>query len=329
MVKSLAQTRLATESPGQSRLAERLRWWLQKHERPLRRAAVILLLLAFALAGWTLPIRDVANWIQQAAQRLGPWGTGVYFIAFLAMSLLSIPVWAMPFAAGALFGVVWGTVITSVSCTISAAACFGIARLMRETSLRKWLESSARMRALERVVAASNWRIVAAVRLSHFMTFGMQNYGFGLTKIDFRTFLITTWAVTLPGILLQVYLGDLGFDSLDAWQSESFDALAWVLRIGGLAVMATAVGYLGYRLRSAFQKAASEPLHQAEESEASSEANRRHWPWGVLGLAGFAMLMMGMAIWCAVQREALRQLFQPADDDVPGISIRHERRSFA
>lgn len=218
---------------------------------------VVIFLGVVVLAGvpWLLPVRALVFRIQEIAANLGSWGFGVYFLAFVLMSLLSVPVWAMPFVAGALFGTVRGTVITSAGCVSGAAVCFLVARALRDTWLRSRLEASPRLRALEQVVEAGNWKIVAAVRLAHVLTFGMQNYAFGLTNINFRTFLITTWIVTLPGILLQVHIGDLGFTSLEAWENQSFEWQVWTLRIGGLIVMAVAVSYLSFRIRSAYRDA--------------------------------------------------------------------------
>lgn len=285
----------------------KLQRWVHEHTKGLNRAAMASIVASVAVVVWVLPVRPLAILIQSGAERLGFWGFTVYAVAFLLMSILSVPVWTMPFVAGAVFGTVWGTVIASVSCVVSAAVCFLIARALRETWLRKWFESSARMRALERVVEVSNWKIVAAVRLSHFMTFGMQNYAFGLTKIGFWTFLITTWLVTLPGTLLQVYLGDLGFTSVEAWEAESINRPVWALKIGGLVVMATAVGYLGYRMRAAYRQAAAEPLAQALSAEASKESNLAHWPLITLILIGVASLLLAIAVWCVAQREMIRE----------------------
>lgn len=310
MAEPYARSRRLVAHPAdayQTHLPSRLQRWVQEHSTGLNRAAVISMIASIAVMVWVLPVRPIAALIQTGAERLGFWGFAVYAVAFLVMSIFSIPVWTMPFVAGAVFGTLWGTVIASVSCVVSAAVCFQIARALRGTWLRRWLESSAQMRALERVVEVSNWKIVAAVRLSHFMTFGMQNYAFGLTKIDFWTFLITTWLVTLPGTLLQVYLGDLGFTSLEAWEADSISGPAWAMRIGGLIVMATAVGYLGYRLRSAFREAAAEPLAQALSAEASKESTLARWPWVTLILIGVASLLLGVAAWCVAEREAILQ----------------------
>lgn len=276
--------------------------WIQAHAQSLNRCAMIGMIAAAAVIVWTLPVRELGHLLHTWTERLGPWGYLVFAGAYLVMSILSIPVWTMPFIAGAVFGPVWGTVLASASCVVSAAVCFGLARLVRGTWLQDRADRSPRMQALERAVEAGNWRIVAAVRFSHFLTFGLQNYAFGVTRIDFKTFAIATWLATLPGTTLQVYLGHLGFTSLDAWQSQTLDWQVWALRATGLIVMAIAVGYLGSLGRALYRDVVSKTLAGALQS-----GNKRRAPWGTIVLTAGCLLMVGTAAWCTVYREELRE----------------------
>lgn len=261
-------------------------------------------------------MRAIASLIQQTAQDWGAWGFAVYVLAYVVMGVFSIPVWTMPFIAGALFGPIWGTMLSSVSCVLAAGLCFAIARSIRTTRMRQWLESSPRLRAVERVVVESNWKIVAAVRLSHFMTFGMQNYAFGLTAIDFKTYLLTTWLVTLPGTALQVYIGHLGFSSMEVWQGESVNWLGWSLRIGGLLVMACAVAYFGYRMRAAYRQALSEPLDTALANQHTQPADVSGWPWATLILTTAAVVLLAVAAGIAAERDAIYQSIERAQSAI-------------
>ncbi len=267
---------------------------------------------AFAAIVWMLPMRAIATLVQETAQRLGFWGFAVYVAAYIVMGVLSIPVWTMPFVAGALFGPIWGTVLSSASCVIAAALCFWIARSLQTTQLSNWLHSSPRLRVLERVVVESNWKIVAAVRLSHFMTFGMQNYAFGLTAIGFWTYLVTTWLVTLPGTALQVYIGHLGFSSMEVWQGESVNWTGWALRISGLVIMACAVGYFGYRMRTAHRQALTEPLNTALAAEGLESAGQSARPWTTFILLTAAVVLSVIAAAVTLQRDVLQRSIERA-----------------
>lgn len=285
----------------------RLCRWMHTRAGVLNKWAIVGIIVAVAAIGWAIPIRELGKLLQVWADRLGLWGYVVYAVAFLLMTIFSIPVWVMPFVAGAAFGTVAGTWIGSLSCTLSAAVGFLIARTLRNTWLQKRLEASPRMRALERVVKTNNWKIVVAVRLSHFLTFGMQNYAFGLTKIGFWTFTLTTWVVTLPGITLQVYLGDLGFSSLESWQEKSLGEQGWILRIAGLIAMVVAVTYLGYLGRSVYREAVAAPLDEALMSELARDRDVPRCPWASLLLCAFALMLLVTATLCVAERESLRE----------------------
>src|SRR6185295_16399385 len=92
----------------------RLRRWAHQHTTGLNRAAGASIVASVAVVVWVLPVRPLAILIQSGAELLGLWGFAVYAVAFLLMSIFSVPVWTMPFVAGAVFGTIWGTVIASV-----------------------------------------------------------------------------------------------------------------------------------------------------------------------------------------------------------------------
>jgi uncharacterized membrane protein YdjX (TVP38/TMEM64 family) len=217
----------------------------------------------------------------------------------------------MPFLAGGLFGPVWGTFAASGSCVLSAAITFWIAGLLGRTRWRRVLERSPRMRALESTIQSADWKIVAAVRLSHFLPFGMQNYAFGLTSIRFRTFVLTTWLVTLPGTALQVYLGHLGFTSLDAWRESSLaDWQTWAMRLGGLAVIAAAAGYVGRLAHSIYRQSVRKQLEREVESEQNADAAQDGWPVGTLALIALSVVSVALAVGTYAQQDDIRAYFE-------------------
>ncbi|MCA9116936.1 MAG: TVP38/TMEM64 family protein, partial [Planctomycetaceae bacterium] len=260
---------------------------------------------------WAMPIRALAELLQDWSNEAGIWGPSLYLGAFVLFTLISLPVWPMPFVAGAVYGPWMGTALASFSCVLAAAVTFYVARLIGRTAIRQRLEASPRMRALERTIDQAKWKVVAAVRLSHFLTFGMQNYAFGLTSIPFRTFLVTTWLVTFPGIMLQVYLGDLGFASMESWQSDAaLDWQKWGLRLGGLVAVVAAVSYIGYLGRTVYRDSVKETLEHAVEEEMSKQQGRESVSWSVIALGSFALLFAAASLWAVIEHEALRQFVE-------------------
>ena len=119
------------------------------------------------------------------------------------------------------------------------------------------LGADPRFAAIDREISRSGALIVALLRLSPAVPFGLQNYLYGLTGIGFRTYLLTSWIAMLPGTVMYVYLGYLGRAGLDAagGSGRTRTPLEWALLAVGLAAT-VAVTLLVTRLaRRALQQA--------------------------------------------------------------------------
>ena len=274
-----------------------------------RRIALLVLLVSVVAIARSLPVGEAALRLKSWSQSLGWAAPPVYLGVFLALTVLSLPTWPMPFLAGALFGTVWGTGITVLSIALAASATFGLARLLRQTWIRDWLERSPRLRVVEESVKAGKWKVVAAIRLSHLLPFGLQNYALGLTSIPFWTFLIPTSLVTLPGTLLQAHVGELGLLSVGEWRERHApNGFDWVLRLGGLALIAIAVGYLGFMIRSVIRTSVPQEVTDATQRRKSS------WGWVDTILVIAAAVMAGLAIWrTSAPDERVRSVSQSRD----------------
>lgn len=291
----------------------RISWWT-------RRAAAVVMVISVGAILWAMPILDLDELLQHWSQDLGYWGVAVYMAAFVISTVFSTPVWPLPFIAGALFGTLAGTLIASTSIGVAASVTFWISRFSRQTWLRACLEASPRMRALEKTIEKSDWKAVAAVRVSHMFTFGMQNYALGLTQVGYRTFVVTTVLVTFPGTLLQVYVGHLGFASVDAWQSKAAPQWqTWGMRIGGLIVVAAAVLYIGHLWRNVYRDAVEQQLRKELEAETARTTDQTRWSWWTLVLLVLAVGLAGLAAWAVADREAFQGYVEQALVVAPAV----------
>ena len=286
---------------------ESIRKWVERRGSVLRRIALAGIVVSVFGIMWAMPMAELATQLRGWSQQENGTGGLLFVGSFVILTVLSLPVWPMPLVAGAAFGKLWGTLLASGSCVLAAAVTFLIARGIRVTALRRYLESSPRMRALENTVGVGNWKIVAAVRMSHLLPFGMQNYGFGLTKMKFWIFCLTTWLVTLPGTFVQVWLGDLGFESIEAWQKQAeTDWTPLLLQAGGVVVLVGALLYIGYLGKTVYWDEAERQLNRNLELE-EQQQGRASWPVGTLLLTGMMLVFVSLASWCVVEHETLRQ----------------------
>ncbi len=126
---------------------------------------------------------------------------GIYIgavVAFLPGSVITL-------AGGALFGPIWGTIIVSISSTIGA----GIACLAGRFFVRGWVERRAgtHLDTIQEGIKEDGWRYVAFTRLVPIFPFNLQNYVYGVTRINFWTYLFVSWVAMLPGTFAYVYAG--------------------------------------------------------------------------------------------------------------------------
>lgn len=150
-------------------------------------------------------LRDFQAWVAG----LGPMGYIVYTLGYGIIGVF-FPASILTLGAGALFGVVGGTIVVAVGATIAATLAFLLAR----TVLRKRVEAMAaknpKFRAVDRAIAREGAKIVVLVRLSAVFPFLFVNYAFGLTSIGLVPYAVATFVGILPLTIAFVYLGAAG-----------------------------------------------------------------------------------------------------------------------
>ena len=167
-------------------------------------AAIIIALMAVLLAGRRLAglLPAFTAWVEG----FGAAGPLVFAAGYIVATVLFVPGSLLTLAAGALFGVVKGTLIVLIAATIGASAAFLIARYAARERIAKRVRDDARFAAIDRAIGRAGRKIVILLRLSPVFPFTLLNYALGLTSVRFVDYLIACLAM-LPGTLLYVYYG--------------------------------------------------------------------------------------------------------------------------
>lgn len=143
----------------------------------------------------------------EAYRHTHPLGVAGLFIAvYVLMAALSLPGAAlMTVIGGALFGLFWGTVLTSLASTLGAALAFLSARfLLRDTVQRRW---GPQLAAINTGVEREGAFYLFALRLVPIFPFFLINLLMGLTTIRTATFVWVSQIGMLPGTLVYVNAG--------------------------------------------------------------------------------------------------------------------------
>ena len=223
--------------------------------RALVWAALAILLIAVVVGWFVLPIRGWIESLDAWIRDLGPWGIGLFVVAYILLVVALAPAEVMTIFAGLAFGF-WAFPIVVVSATIGAALAFLLARYLFRKRLKRLIKKWPKFEAVDAAVTEDGWKVVVLMRLSPLIPFNLQNYVFGITGIGFAPYVAATFVGIMPGTAFYLYLGVLGRAVADSSAAGGGGPLRWVFLGIGLAATA-AVAFLitwkaseGRRLRS-------------------------------------------------------------------------------
>ncbi len=145
---------------------------------------------------------QVIGWVEQQPLLVG---LG-FMLIYVAVTALSLPgALVMTLAAGAFFGLLWGTIIVSFASTIGATLAFILARFFfREGVQRRFGD---RLEAVNRGIEHEGAFYLFTLRLVPLFPFFMINLLMGLTPIRTRTFFWVSQLGMLAGTLVYVNAG--------------------------------------------------------------------------------------------------------------------------
>ncbi|MBI5898463.1 MAG: FAD-dependent oxidoreductase [Rhodocyclales bacterium] len=202
----------------------------------------LLFLVVIAVAVGAFFAFDLGRWLsldalksQQAAieayRAANPWlAAAIYFAVYVAVTALSLPGAAiMTLAGGAVFGLLWGTLLVSFASSLGATLAFLASRFV----LRDWVKQrfGHRLEAIDRGVEKDGGFYLFTLRLVPAFPFFMINLVMGLTPMRTWTFYWVSQVGMLAGTLVYVNAGT---------QLAAIDSLSGILSpalIGSFALL--------------------------------------------------------------------------------------------
>lgn len=173
----------------------------------------IVVLAAFALWHSGLLAQLSLQGLKSRQESLEAWvsarhwlALGSFFAVYVAVTSLSLPGAAiLTLAAGALFGLVEGTVLVSFASSIGATLAFLVSRFVLRDSLRA--KYGQRLRAFDEGIERDGGFYLFTMRLVPAFPFFLVNLLAGLTALKTGTFYLVSQIGMLPGTIAFVYAG--------------------------------------------------------------------------------------------------------------------------
>jgi len=214
------------------------------------------ILAGFACVGlvvfaWTqLPLTQLIESLRLWVVSQGMVGVLVFVVTYIIVTVVLGPASGLTLMAGLAYGA-WGFPLVIISATAGASVAFILGRYLAHERVARWILTRPRLLALSQAVSEEGWRVVALLRLSPIIPYGLQNYLFSVTNIGFLPYVLATIIGIMPATALFVYIGSLGQVIGHA------SVLQWVLGLAGLLTTAIVAIVVGRRAKAALERSST------------------------------------------------------------------------
>ncbi|MEP0888592.1 MULTISPECIES: TVP38/TMEM64 family protein [unclassified Leptolyngbya] len=136
--------------------------------------------------------------------------------------VIGFPTVIFTIAGGVVFGLLWGTVYSIAGATLGAMGALWLTRYL----FRDWVEHrfghNPTLQKFQRGIAEQSLLFVLSMRLIPVTPFNVENYLFGLTLVDWRSYLLGTIVGIIPGTIAYTWVGVTGAQALEGGSALSF-----------------------------------------------------------------------------------------------------------
>lgn len=133
----------------------------------------------------------------------------ISFLLMVFQSLVApLPAFLITFANAALFGWIYGAILSWFSAMIGAILCFYIAQYLGRDIVEK-LTSKKALEKVDLFFEKHGLNAILIARLLPFISFDIISYAAGLTKMGIKHFIVATAIGQLPATLIYSYVGEM------------------------------------------------------------------------------------------------------------------------
>lgn len=202
----------------------------------IRVGALAFLLIVVALVAYDRGWFDVRHTLEHFERLRRSYNVVAFSIAFVVVVGLGTAAGApgLPFivAAGALFGTLFGSILSWGGAMIGATAGYWLARTIGRGVVARWLQRFKRTRGAAE--SARDFRGMLRLRLIAILPLGIVNFIGGLARTPFAPYMAATGIGIIPSIVIYCYFADSLVEGVGKGRSDALVSLvvASVLLIG-------------------------------------------------------------------------------------------------
>lgn len=169
-------------------------------------------LLAFSEIGTSLDVQTLTARIRG----FGAWGDAAVVGLMVLHCFVPFPAEILAICAGAVYGPIRGTVLVWIGAMIGASLSFALSRWLGRSFVDALLGPKGQAQLAD-WTASQGASTLLICRFIPIIAFNMVNYGAGLTRVSWVTFLWTTGIGILPLTALMVWMGAKMVDLTWPW----------------------------------------------------------------------------------------------------------------
>ena len=191
---------------------------------------------------------NIQNLLHQALvwiENLGLWGAIAFIVLYGIATVSFFPGTILTLGAGAVFGVVLGSIYVFLGALLGSTAAFLIGRYLARDWVARKIAKNPKFQVIDQSVGRAGLKIVLLTRLSPLFPFILLNYAYGITQVSLKDYAIGSIGM-IPGTITYVYLGSLAGSLAQIGTSEQPTNLwlQWGMRLIGLGATVAVTVYL-------------------------------------------------------------------------------------
>lgn len=174
-------------------------------------------------------LTDYIDWFQENRVE----GSIVFLTLYLLFGLFALPASFHKYLAGVIFGFIPGVLIAWIGSMLGAIFPFIAGKKWANPYAQRTLERNPQLVGLQDYMIDNGKKTVALTRVSLVIPYGVLNYSYGATDINFRDYIIGNFAMIIPAIMYAwwgsqtVIIGGV----LKSEEKNSFDILIIIASI--------------------------------------------------------------------------------------------------
>lgn len=140
----------------------------------------------------------------------------LFLAAHMLANTVGVPGTLLVVVGGAVYGLWWGTVLSTMGATMGAVGAFWVARYLLRDRFQKKFAHRPLFKKLNETLCNQGLGCILIIRFSPVSPFNVVNFALGLTPVSIRAYALGTLIGIIPGTLAYTWLGVTGAQALSS-----------------------------------------------------------------------------------------------------------------